>query len=69
MLRKVNGLAATDIVMPVEIFNFTGYAKVDTFAIDLDSLLAKQRAYDAVMVNKYRISLEVIRLHANEFSY
>ena len=69
LLRKVNGLAAADIVMPVGIFNFTGQAKVDTFAIDLDSLLAEQRAYDAVMVNKYRLSLEAIRLHANEFSY
>jgi len=65
----VTGLAATDIVIPARIFNFIGQAKVDTFAIDLDSLLIEQRAYDAVMVNKYRLSLEAIRLHANEFSY
>lgn len=69
LLRKVNGLAATDIVIPAGIFNFIGQAKVDTFAIDLDSLPVEQRAYDAVMVNKYRLSLEAIRLHANEFSY
>lgn len=62
-------MAATDIVIPAGIFNFIGQAKVDTFAIDLDSLLVEQRAYDAVMVNKYRLSLEAIRLHANEFSY
>jgi hypothetical protein len=54
--------------MPAEIFNFTGQAKVDTFAIDLASLL-EQRAYDAVMVNKYRLALEAIRSHANEFSF
>jgi transposase len=55
--------------MPAGIFNFTGQAKVDTFAIDLDSLLTEQRTYDAAMVNKYRLSLEAIRLHANEFSF
>jgi len=55
--------------MPAEIFNFTGQAKVDTFAIDLDSLLSEQRGYDEVMVNKYRLSLEAIRKHANEFAY
>ena len=55
--------------MPAEIFNFSGQAKVDTFAIDLDSLLSEQRGYDEVMVNKYRLSLEAIRKHANEFAY
>jgi transposase len=55
--------------MPVEIFNFIGQAKVDTFAIDLDSLLSEQRGYDEVMVNKYRLSLEAIRKHADEFAY
>jgi transposase len=69
LLRKVNGLVATNIVIPAGIFNFCGQTKVDTFAIDLDSLLNEQRAYDTAMVNKYRLSLEAIRLHANEFSY
>jgi hypothetical protein len=55
--------------MPIEIFNFTGQAKVDTFAIDLDLLLNEQRAYDEMMVNKYRLSLEAIRTHADEFAY
>ena len=62
-------LEATEVIMPAEIFNFTGQAKLDTFAIDLDSLLNEQRAYDEVMVNKYRLSLEAIRYHANEFAY
>jgi hypothetical protein len=39
LLRKVTGLAATDIVIPAGIFNFTGQAKVDTFTLDLNSLL------------------------------
>lgn len=68
MLRKVTGLEATSVVMPAEIFTFTGQAKVDTFAIDLASLL-EQRAYDAMMVSKYRLTLEAIRKHANEFSF
>ncbi len=55
--------------MPTGIFNFAGQAKVDTFAIDLGSLLGEQRGYDEVMVNKYRLSLEAIRKHADEFAY
>jgi len=62
-------LEATEVIIPAEIFNFTGQAKVDTFAIDLDSLLSEQRGYDEVMVNKYRLSLEAIRKHADEFAY
>ena len=61
LLRKVNGLGATNVLMPTGIFNFTGQAKVDTFAIDLASLLDERRAYDEAMVNKYRLSLEAIR--------
>ena len=54
-------MVATDVVIPQGIFNFAGQAKVDTFVIDLTSLLSEQRAYDAAMVNKYRLSLEAIR--------
>ena len=61
-------MVATDVVIPQEIFNFAGQAKVDTFVIDLTSLLSEQRAYNAAMVNKYRLSLEAIRTYANEFS-
>ncbi len=69
LLRKVNGLGATNVLMPTGIFNFTGQAKVDTFVIDLASLLNERRAYDEAMVNKYRLSLEAIRTYANEFSF
>ena len=62
-------MVATDVVIPQGIFNFAGQAKVDTFVIDLTSLLSEQRAYDAAMVNKYRLSLEAIRTYANEFSF
>jgi len=62
-------LEATEVIIPGEIFNFTGQAKVDTFAIDLDSLLSEQREYDEVMVNKSRLSLKAIRKDAVEFAY
>ncbi len=45
-------MEATEVIIPGEIFNFTGQAKVDTFAIDLGPLLSEQREYDEVMVNK-----------------
>jgi hypothetical protein len=68
-VQEGNRLEGTNVLMPIEIFNFIGQAKVDTFAIDLDLLLNEQRAYDEMMVNKYRLSLEAIRTHADEFAY
>lgn len=68
-VQEGNRLEATDVLMPTEIFNLYGQAMVDTFTIDLHSLLSEQRAYDKAMVNKYRLSLEAIRQHANEFAY
>lgn len=62
-------MEATNIMIPTGIFNFYGQARIDTFVIDIESLLSEQRRYDAIMVNKYRLSLEAIRHHSNEFSY
>ena len=62
-------LEATNIINTCLIFNFSGQAKIDTFAIDFKSLLSEQRRYDVVMVNKYRLSLEAVRLHSNDFPY
>ncbi len=62
-------LVATDDIITAGIFNFTGQAKVDTFAVDLASLLNEQRAYDEAMINKYRLSLEAIRKNVREFSF
>lgn len=62
-------MEATKVIILAEIFHFTGQAKVDRFAIDLDSLLSEQRGYDEVMVKKYRLSLEAIRKDADEFAF
>jgi len=52
--------------MPAGVFNFAGQAKVDTFGIDLRAMVDD---YDEVMIHKYRISLEAIRKHVDEFSF
>ncbi len=67
--RKVVWLVATNIIIPAQVFKFTGQTKVDTYLIDLDSLLNEQRMYDEVMVNKVRLALEAIRFYADEFPF
>ena len=69
LLRKVNGLVATNIIIPAQVFKFTGQTRVDTYLIDLDSLLDEQRMYDEVMVNKVRLAFEAIRFYADEFPF
>jgi len=66
--KKVTGLEATDVLMPAGVFNFAGQAKVDTFGIDLRAMIDTED-YDEIMVNRYQLSLEAIRKHADEFSY
>lgn len=61
-------MVATDILMPVEVFNFAGQAKVDTFALDLSKVI-EDEGYDELMVNKHRLSLEAIRKHADDFAF
>jgi len=53
--KKVTELVATDVLMPAEVFNFAGQAKVDTFGIDLQAMVDDED-YDELMVNKYRLS-------------
>ena len=48
-------MVATDVLMPAEVFNFAGQAKVDTFGIDLQAMVDDED-YDELMVNKYRLS-------------
>lgn len=67
--RKVTKLVATNNIIPTKVFNFTGQTKVDTYLIDLDSLLDDQRMYDEVMVNKVRLAFEAIRFYADKFPY
>jgi len=40
---------ATEIVMPSEIFNFSGQSKIDTFS--LDQLIPELVGYDEIMMN------------------
>jgi len=58
---------ATEIVMPSEIFNFSGQSKIDTFS--LDQLVHELVGYDEIMVNRIRLCLEAIRVHADTFPY
>jgi len=58
---------ATEIVMPSEIFNFSGQSKIDTFS--LDQLVHELVGYDEMMVNRIRLCLEAIRVHADTFPY
>jgi len=60
---------ATEVVMPCGIFNFSGQSKMDTYAIDVDSLLPGLCSYDDVMVGRVRTCLEAIRKHADGFSF
>jgi len=62
-------LEATDVIIPAQVFKFTGQTKVDTYLIDLDSLLSEQRMYDEVMVNKVRLAFEAIRFYADRFPF
>jgi transposase len=62
-------LVATNIIIPAQVFKFTGQTKVDTYLIDLDSLLVEQRMYDEVMVNKVRLAFEAIRFYADKFPF
>ncbi|MCE5296340.1 MAG: hypothetical protein LLG16_04455 [Euryarchaeota archaeon] len=55
--------------MPEHVFKFTGQTKVDTYLIDLDSLLDEQRMYDEVMINKVRLAFEAIRSYADRFPF
>ena len=68
-LRKVVWLEATNIIIPAQVFKFTGQTKVDTYLIDLDLLLAEQQMYDEVMINKVRLAFEAIRFYADNFPY
>jgi hypothetical protein len=52
--------------MPAGVFNFAGQTKVDTFGIDLRAIVED---YDEVMIHNYRISLEAIRKHVDDFSF
>ncbi len=62
-------LVATNIIIPAQVFKFTGQTKVDTYLIDIDSLLGEQRMYDEVMINKVRLAFEAIRFYADKFPY
>ena len=58
-------LVAINIIIPAQVFKFTGQTKVDTYLIDLDSLLDEQRIYDEVMINKVRLAFEAIWFYAD----
>lgn len=60
---------ATELIMPSDIFNFSGQSKIDTFAIDVDSLLPQLCSYDDIMVNRVRLCIEAIRNHSDNFSF
>jgi hypothetical protein len=67
--KKGIRLVATNIIIPTQVFKFTGQTKVDTYLIDSDSLLDEQRMYDEVMINKVRLALEAIRFYADNFPF
>ena len=69
LLRKVVWLEATDVIIPTQVFKFSGQTKVDTYLIDLNSLLGEPRTYDEVMINKVRLAFEAIRFYADRFRY
>ena len=69
LLRKVNGLVATSIIIPAQVIKFTRQTKLDTYLIDLNSLLNEQRMYNEVMINKVRLAFEAIRLYADKFPF
>ncbi len=62
-------METTNIIIPAQVFKFTGQTKVDTYLIDLDLLLAEQQMYDEVMINKVRLAFEAIRFYADNFPY
>ena len=62
-------MVATNIIIPAQVFKFTGQTKVDTYLIDLDSLLIEQRMNDEVMIHKMRLAIEAIRFYADRFPF
>ena len=57
-------MCATEVEMPCGIFKFSGQSRMDTYAIDVESLLPGLCSYDDVMVGRVRLCLEAIRAHA-----
>ncbi|MGB9591983.1 MAG: transposase [Candidatus Kryptoniota bacterium] len=60
---------ATEIKIPSEVFSFCGQSKIDTFSIDVNSLLPELCNYDGIIVNRVRLCLEAIRKHSDSFSF
>ena len=62
-------MVATNIIIPAQVFKFTGQTKVGTYLIDIDSLLSEQRMYDEVMINKVTLAFEAIWFYADRFPF
>jgi len=62
-------MCATEVEMPCGIFNFSGQSRIDTFSLDVGSLLPELCSYDDVMVHRVRLCIEAIRKHADGFSF
>ena len=63
------GLTATAIEMPTSIFNFSGQARLDTFAVPMATVVVNFDSYDEMQKNSQRLALEAIRRSANEFVF
>jgi len=48
---------ATEVEMPSGIFNFSGWPKLGTYAVEIDEM----RIYDDVMVDRTRLCSEAVR--------
>ena len=68
-LGKVNRLAATMLEMPNCIFNFSGQAHLDTYALDLERVAVDFDRYDDTSINSLRLSLRAIRQQADSFAF
>jgi len=62
-------MTATEIEIPRSVFNFTGQMHIDTFSIRFEKVSIDFDRYDDLAVHGFRLAMEAIRLHADEFSY
>ena len=62
-------MTATEIDIPRSVFNFSGQMHLDAFSIRFEKVAIDFDQYDDQAINGFRLAMEAIRLHADEFSF
>jgi transposase len=62
-------MTATEIEIPRSVFSFSGQMHIDTFSVQFEKVPIDFDRYDDLAIHGFRLAMEAIRLHADEFSY